>query len=115
MPGDSSRTRAASAGDKVAISGTPLAISGRAAPLGCDRRSRMLPGYNRQLTTFLDRMRFAVQRRAPTTAALLQPLDDAQVAHGAVAECLQRVLVGRAVVRRDGLFDAGEFRDDDAL
>src|SRR5262249_43365419 len=46
---------------------------------------------------------------------LLQPLHDAQVAHGAVAERLQCRLVGRAVVRRDGLFHAGEFGDDDTL
>ena len=43
------------------------------------------------------------------TVRLLQPLDDADVAHGAVAERFERLLVFRAVMRSDRLFDRGEF------
>src|SRR6185312_12534516 len=46
---------------------------------------------------------------------LLQPLDDAQIALGAVVEHLQRGLVFRAVVGLDRLGEALELDDDDAL
>jgi hypothetical protein len=41
--------------------------------------------------------------------------DDADVAHRAVAERLERLLVGGACIGGGGLLDAREFRDDDAL
>lgn len=47
-------------------------------------------------------------RRLP----LLQPLDDPDVAHRAVAERAQRLRVAGAVVARDRLFEAGEFGHD---
>ena len=46
---------------------------------------------------------------------LFQPLDDTDFAVGAVVERTERGLIGRAVMRGDGLFDAGKFRDDEAL
>src|SRR6516225_11705685 len=48
-------------------------------------------------------------------AGLLQPLDNAQVAHGAVAERAQRLPIGCAVMGGDGLLDARKFGNDDAL
>src|SRR5262245_7134402 len=46
---------------------------------------------------------------------LLQALNDADVAHGTVAERAQGFLVAGAVVAGDRLFEAGEFGDDQAL
>src|SRR4051794_38004336 len=53
--------------------------------------------------------------RSGAVSALLQPGDNAQVAFGTVAERLQCVLVGRAVVGLIGLLHAREFGDDDAV
>src|SRR3974390_2655497 len=52
---------------------------------------------------------------AMTSVALVRPFDDADVAHGAVAERFQRFLVGGTVIGGDRFFDAGKFGDDDAL
>src|ERR1700731_5440964 len=46
---------------------------------------------------------------------LIKPFDDADVAHGAVAERFQRILVSRALIGGDGLLDARELRHYDAL
>src|SRR5580700_10632655 len=53
------------------------------------------------------------RRRCPQ--ALIEPFDDADVAHGAVAERFQRVLISRALVGGDGFLDAREFRHHDAF
>src|SRR5262245_26720471 len=50
-----------------------------------------------------------------TTVLLVQRLDDADVTHRAIAERLERLLVGGACIGGDSLLDAREFRDDDAL
>ena len=50
-----------------------------------------------------------------TTILLVQRLDDADVTHRAIAERLERLLVGGACIGGDSLLDAREFRDDDAL
>src|SRR5271166_3597385 len=55
------------------------------------------------------------ERHACRLISLLQPLDNAQVAHGAVAQRAQRLLVGGAVVGGDGPLDARELGNDDAL
>src|SRR5215211_691677 len=118
MPGDSSRTRAASGGDKVAISGNASRNFGTSRSTWLRSSITDAPWLRSPADHFPRSYAIrgpAASARAPTTAALLQLLDDAQVAHRAVAECLQRVLVGRAVMRRDGFFHAGEFGDDDAL
>src|SRR5262249_31735180 len=47
--------------------------------------------------------------------AYLQRLDDADVAHRAATERLERLLVGGACIGSRGLLNAREFRDDDAL
>src|SRR5580704_15584616 len=46
---------------------------------------------------------------------LIKPFDDADVAHGAVIERFERVLISRALVSGDGLLDARELRHHDAL
>src|ERR1700675_4192082 len=46
---------------------------------------------------------------------LIKPFDDADVAHRAVAERFERILVGRALVGGDGFLDARELRHHDAL
>src|SRR5215471_17688528 len=53
--------------------------------------------------------------RPRTTVLLVQRLDDADVTHRAIAERLERLLVGGACIGGDSLLDAREFRDDDAL
>src|ERR1700722_9389109 len=45
----------------------------------------------------------------------VQTLDDADVAHGAVAERFQRFLVAGTVIGGERLFDAGKFGNDDAF
>src|ERR1700682_5387288 len=46
---------------------------------------------------------------------LIKPFDDADVAHRAVAERLERVLISGALVGGDGLLDARELRHHDAF
>jgi hypothetical protein len=46
---------------------------------------------------------------------LLQSLNNPQVADGGVAQCLERLLIGRAVVGCDSLRDAREFGNHDAF
>ena len=66
----------------------------------------------------LDQVCGAVAYAAPRrdkTARYSSPPTMRKVAHRAVAERLERLLVGRAVVGGDRLLDAREFGDDDAL
>src|ERR1700732_1757737 len=51
----------------------------------------------------------------PCHETLIKPFDDADVAHRAVIECFERILISRALVSGDGFLDAGEFRHHDAL
>src|SRR5580704_17129541 len=46
---------------------------------------------------------------------LIKPFDDADVAHRAVIECFERILISRALVGGDGFLDARELRHHDAL
>ena len=55
------------------------------------------------------------RRDEPGGDKSLQRRNDADVAHGAVAQGAQRFLVAGAVVAGDGLFKTGEFRDDDTF
>src|SRR5262245_10336655 len=64
------------------------------------------------------RGRSLLRKRAllrPIGGPLLQSLDDTDVAHGAVAERRQRLLVGRTVVGGDRVLHARKLGDDDAL
>src|SRR5260221_13247126 len=56
---------------------------------------------------------FKTRRMRPLCS--LDPADDPNVAHGAVAERAQRFLVAGAVVPGDRFFEAGEFRHDQPL
>src|SRR5262245_26770681 len=57
----------------------------------------------------------AVQALRKARVMALHALDDPQIALGAVAEKLQRGLVGLAVVSRNGTLHAVEFDNDDTL
>src|SRR5215472_4186414 len=63
-----------------------------------------------------DTVRLKCAARGPrTTLLLLKRLDDADVTHRAIAQRLEGLLVGGTCIGSDGLLDAREFRDDDAL
>jgi hypothetical protein len=57
----------------------------------------------------------AARKARPRRGALLQPLDDAEIPLGGVVEHLQRRLIGRAVVTRDGRRHAVELDHHHAL
>src|SRR5271168_493223 len=98
--------------------------SGFCVVLGLALRRKRQVRLNREWALYSDDLPILQSPKGPTKrpktkpeplASLLQSLDDADVAHRAVAERLERVLVGRTVIGRHRFLEAREFRDHDAL
>src|SRR5580693_6664507 len=87
--------------------------------LGPRPRPRRQVRLNREWRVYSDGSRVLQSSRLPFPPlcheTLIKPFDDADIAHGAVIERFERILISRALVGGDGFFDARELRHHDAL